>query len=331
MQQSRDVAADMLNRIRRVTVILNPSACRGEAGRRRDEVETYMSRAVRNLHDIVSWRVIETTGPDSATTLAREAVATGVHVIVAAGGDGTLGQVLNGVIGSEVKLGLIPLGTGNDFARTLGVGSSIKDAVLSIFYGEPVKVDVGKIKDRYFINVAGCGFDAVVAQRVNMAGSKLKGRAAYLAAVYQSLREYEPTEMSLTLDGETRELRAILCAVANARSYGGGMKIAPDALVNDGLFDICVVSAAKWEFVRSFSRVFKGTHTTHPDVLMARARSVRVETARPIPVLVDGEIFGETPTDFTLLPKAVTVLGPERPPGSDSVQFGYLDDPGRGR
>ena len=321
----------MLNRIRRITVILNPSAGRGNAGRQRDEVETYFARAVRNLHDIVSWQVIETTGPGSATALAREAVATGVQTVVAAGGDGTLCEVLNGVIGSDVRLGHIPLGTGNDFARTIGIGLTIKDAVLSIFYGDPVKIDVGKIRDKYFLNIAGCGFDAVVAERINKGVKNLKGRAAYISAVYQSLRDFEPVDMNLTFDDETREVRAMLCAVANARSYGGGMKVAPDALLNDGVFDICVVSAGKWEFVKSFPKVFKGTHTTHPDVHMARARRVRVETNRPVSVIVDGESFGETPAEFTLEPAAITMLGPERLPGSDSEQYGYLDPPDRGR
>jgi len=331
MQQSRDVASEMLNRIRRVTVIYNPAANRGNAGRQRDELETYMSRAVRNLHDIVSWKVLETTHQGHAEELAREAVANGVQIIVAAGGDGTLGEVVNGIVGADVKLGIMPMGTGNDFARTLGTGQTIKEAVLSIFYGDPVKVDIGKVKDRYFINVAGCGFDAIIANHVNTTQGKLRGRAAYIAAVYQSLRHFEAVDMELTLDGETRETKALLCAVANARNYGGGMKVAPDALVNDGLFDVCVVSTSKWEFIKSFPRVFKGTHTSHPDVTMARAKRVKIVTAKPMPVLIDGESFGTTPAEFTLIPQAITILGPERPPNSDSEQFGYLDDPDRGR
>ncbi len=251
----------------------------------------------------------------SATELARTAADAGVQVVVAAGGDGTLCEVLNGVIGRDVKLGLIPLGTGNDFARTVGVGLTIKEAVLSIFYGDPVRIDVGKIRDRYFINVAGCGFDAVVAERINKGVRNLSGKAAYVSAVYQSLKDFDPVDMKLTLDGETREVRALLCAVANARSYGGGMKVAPDALLNDGVFDICVVSAGKWEFVKSFPKVYKGTHTNHPDVFMARAKTVRVETGKPVRVIVDGELYGETPAEFTVVPKAVTLLGPEREAG----------------
>ena len=197
MQQSRDVAAEMLKNIRRIAIIFNPAAGRGQAARMRDEMESYMSRAVRNVHDIVSWQVIETTGQGTATGIARKVADAGVQVVIAAGGDGTLCEVMNGIIGRDVKLGVIPLGTGNDFARTIGVGLTIKDAVLSIFYGDPVKIDVGKIGERFFLNVAGCGFDAVVADRINKGGNSLRGKAAYISAILQSLKEFEPVEMKL--------------------------------------------------------------------------------------------------------------------------------------
>jgi len=306
-------------------VIINPAAGRGAANEQRDKMETLLSRAVRNLHDLVSWRVVETTGPGSATTLAREAVSNGVNIVVAAGGDGTVLEVLNGIIGSDVKLAIIPLGTGNDFARTLGSGLTIRDSVLSLFYGDTFKVDVGKCADKYFINIAGCGFDAVVANRVNTHQGRLKGRAVYMAAVYRSLRDFDPVDMELTLDGETRTVKALLCAVANARYYGGGMRIAPDAMMNDGLFEVCVVGAGKWEFVKAFPRVFKGTHVSHPDVLMLKAKEVRIECAKPLPVLLDGEMFGNTPCEFKIIPGAVSVIGPEIQFGGSSEEFGLLD------
>jgi len=326
MRQSRDVAKDMLNMIRRVTVIYNPVAGGGEDVRRRYELETYLSRAVRNLHDIVTWRIEDTTGPGHAEKLARDAAKSGVNIVIAAGGDGTLNEVLNGLIGYESRLGIVPTGTGNDFARTIGVGLTIKEAVLNVFYGDPVTIDVGKSGGRYFINVAGCGFDAIIAERINnQRGGHLKGRSAYVAAVLQSIKELQPTPITLTVDGEVRQMEALLCAVANARSYGGGMKITPDALLNDGLFDICVVNTGKWDFVRSFPRVFKGTHTSHPGVLMLRGKAVKIESANPLPVLIDGESGGVTPSEFTIVPRAVTIMGPERQPGDDSNVYGFVD------
>ncbi len=324
MIQSRDVAAEMLSRIRRVTIILNPEAGRGAARHERENLESMFARAIRNLHDLVSWTVVETTGPGSATILAREAARNGVQIVVAAGGDGTINEVVNGLVGTDVKLGIVPLGTGNDFARTIGCGLTIKEAVLSIFYGDPIRVDLGKLNDRYFINVAGCGFDSEVAHRVNSSNSRLRGRAAYIAAVYHSLKDFAPVNMELTLDSERHEMNGMLCAVANARHYGGGMMIAPEALLNDGLFDVCVVCAGKWEFLKSFPRVFKGTHISHPDVHILQASHVTVRTDRPVPVMLDGEILGETPAEFSLVPEAISVLGPERERDSTGEEFGYI-------
>jgi diacylglycerol kinase (ATP) len=325
MQQSRDVAKDMLKMIRRVTVIYNPVAGGGEDIKKRYELETYLSRAVRNLHDIVSWRIEDSTGPGHAEKLARDAARAGVNIIVAAGGDGTINEVLNGMIGYESRLGIVPTGTGNDFARTIGVGLTIKEAVLNVFYGDPVTIDVGKMGEKYFLNIAGCGFDAIIAERVNNQRGRLKGRSAYVAAVFQSLKEFQPVPIRLTVDGETRELNSLLCAVANARCYGGGMKIAPDALVNDGLFDICVVNTGKWDFVRSFPKVFRGTHTTHPGVLMLRGKTVKIEAATELPLLIDGESAGTTPAEFSIVPNAITILGPEREPGFNGSKFGFVD------
>lgn len=301
--------------MRQVTVILNPTAGRGQAATRRGHLESLLSRTEAD------WKVVETQGPGTATALAQEAVRSDADVIVAAGGDGTLSEVLNGIVGSHVTLGLLPMGTGNDFARTLGIGLTLEAAVSNLFSGEPTPVDVGKIQDRYFLNVAGCGFDAVIAKRVNQGYRKLRGRTAYLAAVYQSLREFVPFDLELTLDGEIRHVSVMLCAIANARSYGGGMKIAPEARLNDGMFDLCLVCTSKWEFLKSFPKVFKGAHTSHPGVMMAHAACVRIATDRPIPVLVDGEIFGTTPAEFTVLPRAVSMLCPKRRPGEEVPDY----------
>ena len=322
--QSRN-AAEFLNCIRRVTVILNPTAGRGQALKRRDELESLLHRSIKNLFDVVSWRVIETTGPGSATAIAAEAAEQGVNLVVAAGGDGTLSEVLNGLVGTQTQLGVIPLGTGNDFARTVGIGTELSKAVLTLFYGNPLQVDVGRTQGRYFLNVAGCGFDAVCAERVNKGYRNLRGTAAYVAAVYQSLIKFQPTQMRLTLDGETRDVCAMLCAVANAQSYGGGMRIAPKARLNDGLLDVCLVTAgSKWQFVKAFPRVYKGTHITHPDVVMLRAKEIRIESETDLPILVDGEIVGTTPAEFTVSPHAVTIMTPEVPTGS-----AFLKDPQR--
>ena len=259
---------------------------------------------------------METAAEGQGRELARRAVEEGAKIVVAAGGDGTLNEVVNGLMESgedrrNVTLGLLPLGTGNDFARCIGLGTDLKLAVETLFNGKSQSVDVGQAQGRWFINIAGCGFDAIVAERVNRGFRLLHGTSAYLAAIAHSLLHLKAAELTLTLDGETHHIRALMCSVANATSYGGGMKVTPDARIDDGLFDICLLAdAGRMEFVRAFPCVFKGSHITHPKVTMLRARNVYIESDPPLPLLIDGEVLGTTPVTFTLVPNALQILIP---------------------
>jgi len=195
--------------------------------------------------------------------------------------------------------------------KAQGISNNLEFAVQTILCGTPQSVDLGQVKGRWFINVAGCGFDAVVAERINQGFRYLHGTPAYIAAVLQSLHTFRAATLRLTLDGLTHELRAMLCAVANAQGYGGGMKVAPDAQIDDGMFDLCIIrEAGALEFLRAFPSVFRGTHVTHPKVTMFCARHVVIESEPPLPLLVDGEIMGTTPAEFTIQPKAIEVLVP---------------------
>lgn len=302
--------------VRRIAVILNPTAGRGQARLRRSALEALLQRSVDSLPllaegDSVRWQILETAAPGGGTPLARQAVAEGADIVAAAGGDGTCGEVVNGLVGSSALLGILPLGTGNDFARCIGLGTDLNQAVRTLFHGRISPLDLGRVQDRWFLNIAGCGFDAVVAERVNLGFHMLRGTAAYLAAITWSLAHFHPAKMILTLDGEERRMRAMLCSVCNAQSYGGGLRIAPDARIDDGLFDVCVLEdVGRLQFLRAFPRVFRGTHTTHPRFSMQRARCVRVESDPPLPVLIDGDVRGTTPVTFTLHPRALRVLTP---------------------
>ncbi len=294
-----------------MTVIVNPAAGRGKARLLLADLEVRLSMVIQNTHRIISWQIVETARPGDATRIAREAVAAGANIVVAAGGDGTIGEVANGLMGSQVPLAILPLGTGNDFAHSIGLGGDFDKAINNLVEGVPIAIDVGRTQGRYFVNVAGCGFDAVVAKRVNRGFRRLRGTAAYVAAVLKTLPSFRAAAIKLTLDDQVIETRAMLCSVANARYYGGGMKIAPDALLTDGMFDICLLKeVSKLEFVRAFPRVFKGTHLTHPAVQMFRSKSVKIESDRPLPVLVDGEVVGTTPAEFEMIPGGLNLIGP---------------------
>jgi len=304
-------------------VVLNPTAGRGQGRRRRPELEQLLTNAAfrfnslkinglkTNAEESLIWNIVETTTALRATELAARAAVDGAMIVAAAGGDGTLNEVANGVVGTNALLGILPLGTGNDFARDLGLGTDLSASVEALCFGAPRPIDLGKCNERWFLNIAGCGFDAIVAQRVNHGFRFLRGTAAYIAAVAQSLIGLRAAEMRLTLDEETIEVRALMCSVCNTTCYGGGMKIAPDAKIDDGWFDICIISdAGRWEFLRTFPRVYKGTHTTHPKVRIIRARNVTIKSDRPLPLLIDGEVLGTTPVAFTLFPHALRIMAP---------------------
>lgn len=292
-------------------VILNPKAGRCRARHQRTALRNLLDHAARQVG--CRWQMVETSCPGEATLIARQAANEGTPVVVAAGGDGTLGEVANGLVGTSTRLGILPLGTGNDFARGVGIGEGLAVAIDNLFTSKPHGVDLGRAGDRYFINVAGCGFDAAVAQRVNRGFRFLHGTAAYVAAVYQTLMTFKPTQMRITVDGEQITERALLCTVANNQSYGGGMRIAPLAQVDDGWLDVCIVKAvSKIEFVRIFPRVFTGTHITHPRFMMLKAKRVWVESQPPVPVLVDGDVPGSTPVEFTVHPSAIQVILPAK-------------------
>lgn len=292
-------------------VILNPNAGRYRARRQQAVLRNLLDHAAQQAG--CRWQMVQTIRPGEATLLARQAANDGTPVVVAAGGDGTLGEVANGLVGTSTRLGILPLGTGNDFVRCVGISENLSVAVETLFIGKPHLVDLGCVGDRYFINVAGCGFDAAVAQRVNRGFRFLRGTTAYVAAVYQTLMTFKPTHMRIIADGEQIVERVLLCTVANSQSYGGGMRIAPLAQVDDGWLDVCIVKAvSKIEFVRIFPRVFTGAHITHPRFMMLKAKQVWVESEPPVPVLVDGDVPRSTPVEFSVYPSAIQVILPAK-------------------
>ncbi len=292
------------------TIILNPQSGRGRGARFRAEIERALPIA----------KILQTTRAGEGTDLARRAVEEGADLVVAAGGDGTLGEVLNGILGSGAKLGVLPLGTGNDFARCLGIGTHLHNALGILKSGSSRVVDVGRVeigdKSRYFLNIAGAGFDSRVAMRINehrpRVLAKLGGTLAYLVACLSEMRRFPLADFRLEIDGKLVESRAVLCAIANASSYGGGMLVAPDADLSDGLFEVCLIKElSRGAFLRAFPGVFSGKHVHHPAVSMLRGAKVRLECEPKLPVLVDGDIFGLTPASFEIIPRAIEVVAPQ--------------------
>jgi diacylglycerol kinase (ATP) len=283
--------------------IINPTAGRGEAGKQIRAI----TQKLRDygLIDPV-WRYTQASG--DAEKLAREAATAGASLVVAVGGDGTLHEVVNGILGSEATLGLIPFGTGNDFARAVGLFGDLDRACRTIAQGDTHRFDVGSIEGagtgglRHFLVLSGTGFDARTAQTVNEGIKYLAGAPAYVWGAILTAREFQPFDLTVTLDnGEVHKTRAMFVSMANTATTGGGMKIAPEARPDDGLLDICLVrELGKVAMLWQLTQVFEGKHVNHPAVTMLRSSRITLEADPPQPLLIDGEVCGMTPATVTV-------------------------------
>ena len=258
--------------------------------------------------------VEETTAPGSAKHQAKRFADEGCAIVVAAGGDGTVRDVMEGVLGTAAALAVLPLGTGNDFSRCIDAGPSVESAIAALKGSERKRIDIGRWhqgdRSGHFVNVAGCGFDAVVADRVNHGYRRIRGTMAYVVGLLQTLATYRATNLKIVVDGEPMEGKAMLCAFANATSYGGGMRIAPTADLCDGMLDLVLVGdMGRAGFLKSFPRVFKGTHLTHPRVTHRRFQRLDIESDPPVPTLVDGELLPAGPLSIEVVSQALEVIG----------------------
>jgi diacylglycerol kinase (ATP) len=294
----------------RVALIVNPTSGKGVGREIGDQTRRLLHEAG---HDVV-----DVSGSDyqQARSRAGEAVSRGVDTVVVVGGDGMVHLGVNLCAGTSSRLAVVAAGTGNDFARNLGL--PIRDAraaVALLTDGRTRDIDLGRVShgvagEKWFGGVLGAGFDAVVnarAQRMTWP----RGQMRYNLAVLRELPVFRPIPYAVELDGHRLETRAMLVAVANTTSFGGGMRVCPDADVTDGLFDVLIVHALSIpSFLRVFPKVYSGTHTTHPAVEIFRARRVRLE-ASGIHSQADGETFADLPIDAEVVPGALHVVTPK--------------------
>jgi diacylglycerol kinase (ATP) len=289
----------------RVCYIMNPTAGNGRAKRLWEKLAP--QAAARG-----EFAVYQTTAKGEAVQLARQAADRGFECVVAVGGDGTLSEVANGLFGTTARLGLIPAGTGNDFARAVGLFGHPTAALRHIYEGTPHSIDLVQIKGGpVFINVAGVGFDAEVARRVNAYPKFMGGTIPYLWGVLGTLLRYRPVPLEIELDGTSLHRSIFLTALGNAQAYGGGMRITPDAKVDDGWLDICIGAPITLaELGRLLPKIYQGAHVGHPKVEFHRARHVELRSSQGAVLHADGEVLGGLPLTVDLLPGAITFMGP---------------------
>lgn len=288
---------------RRVVLLTNPAAGKGRGDRVAATADVWLSGA--------GWHVDRVAGRDAdeALDLARAAAADDdVDALVACGGDGLVNVALQAVAGTGTPLGIVPAGTGNDIARAIGVPLGDAGAAAAhLMAWRPRRMDLARIGDRYFASVLAAGFDAVVNERANRMAWP-RGQARYNLATLAELPGFRPLSYLLDLDGEPRRLDAMLVAVGNGPSFGGGLRMAEGAFIDDGLLDVVVIKPlGRLELVRTYPKLFTGAHVHHPQYERHRVR--RVTVACPgIVGYADGERFGRLPLTVECVPGAVEVL-----------------------
>ncbi|MFQ6097883.1 MAG: diacylglycerol/lipid kinase family protein, partial [Armatimonadota bacterium] len=285
----------------RIAIVANPLA-----GRRRATSVGEVARLIRDAGHEVQVHFSESAG--HCRELAAAAAQGGCEVVAAAGGDGTLSQVARGILHTNASLALIPFGTGNDFCLAAGISRDPIEAGKQLVRGCPRPIDVCWVGDkrRPFVNIAGVGFDAAVANVFQRLRWPLAGGTwGYLTAVVLTLFRSSPARYRLRIDNATIVTQAWLVPVCNAISYARGMRIAPGARIDDGKLDVCVVGAvSRPELLRNLRRVFAGAHTQHPAFSHYQAEHVHIEADPPQPVMVDGDPYTHTPVEFGIMPGA---------------------------
>ncbi|PAE33322.1 diacylglycerol/lipid kinase family protein [Bacillus sp. 7884-1] len=265
----------------------------------------------------VDYCVRFTEKPKHAPLLVQELIKkVKVTVMVAVGGDGTIHEVINGLVGTDTPLGIIPAGSGNDFSRGLGIPTKHDRALERILNGKPKIIDIGFVNSTYFCTVSGIGFDGEVAKKTNESMHKKvlnfvrMGQISYLISAINVLFQYKPMEITLMIDQKLYKIQKVwLIAVANFPYYGGGFMICPDAEINDGLFDICIVQGmSKWEFLRIFPLAYKGKHTSSPFIKIIKGKEIEILSSTPMLVHGDGEVIGQTPARIRMEPSALYVI-----------------------
>jgi diacylglycerol kinase (ATP) len=289
-------------------IIVNPTAGSGRAAKLVPWIrERLAQRPDADLH--------VTVRPGEAQELAARAAEAGCDRLVAVGGDGTIQEVVNGVLDgtSRPSLGIVPVGSGNDLARSLGLPTDPAEA-WTVAIGRVTRtIDAalatnGDRRQRWFASAGGIGFDAQVAAAMSSRRGWQSGRAGYLLTTLAELLRFDNRRLRLVLDGEPLDCRALLVAIANGPYYGGGMRIAPDAQPDDGWLDLCVVGdVSRLTAIRELPNLYRGTHVRHPAVSLHRARLVEIEGEGATHAHLDGEPFGSIPLRVEVRPGSLEV------------------------
>lgn len=296
-------------------IIVNPAAGAGRTARKWPQIMGLLkSMGLQFEYDM-------TEAPGHAVELARSAAKKGCEFVVSVGGDGTINEIVNGLYDAgsmgDVKLGIISTGSGNDYIRTIGVPLNHLEACRCLTKTSKRAVDVGVVEyvnngqtlKRLFVNFAGLGFDAEVVRATTQRFKMLGSMPSYLLGLLTTLLFYQNREVSITLDGHTERRKVCVVLMGNGKYGGGGMFSTPHADPTDGLFDVLIIdNLSKPDLLWSLPRVYRGTHLTHPKVTVKRAREIEIQPVGHMSVQADGELLGEAPARFYMMPSALSIV-----------------------
>jgi diacylglycerol kinase (ATP) len=285
-------------------IVHNPGS-----GRRRDRREFLSAMVMALAQRGIGAEVRVTTTPGDATRLARDAVADGSPMIVVHGGDGTVNEAMQPIVGSRTLLAVWPGGTANVLARELGLPRDIERVADMIAAGRVRRVAVGRAGARYFLLMAGVGVDATLVRVVNPTLKRLIGEGAYWVAAVGQLARWRPERFRVEVNG--REYRATLAVIARVASYGGGLRLAPRARIESDQFDLCLFDwTARHRFLRGLPAAFSGRHLDLPGVTYLRGPRAGARGEGTVWVQVDGELLGALPMTFECVPAALSLVVP---------------------
>jgi diacylglycerol kinase (ATP) len=289
----------------RIIILLNPNAGRGKARFVLREALEVMPRPGLKVD------VQESRDAQHLLALARQAAAEKPDAIVSLGGDGTHHYVLNGIVGSEIPLGFIPCGSGNDFAKGLGIPTQARAAAEVVRAGNIRRVDLGRVGNMVYGCIAGAGFDSVVTRYANERVRRLRGSWAYAWSILRCLKSYRPEPLEIVSDVQEFSGEVIFAVVGNNVSYGGGIHLTPRARLDDGLLDVCIIPyLGKLEFLRWVPCAYRGEHLRHPRIIYFQARKVSLSTTSRLELFGDGEFMQELPATIEIVPRALPVIVP---------------------
>jgi len=286
----------------KLLVIINPMAGK-KALRLLPKIKRWLSQSPHEFSFSIP------TSQDEMRLEIMKAPFGGINAILLCGGDGTVHEALPAIAETNLPFGLIPCGRGNDFARNIGLSMNLRKHCILPFDPRVRKFDLPTINAIPFVSIACIGLDAEVNRLARDGKGYFGGKLGYIVCVLKALKKFKPFEIEMTIDGQFWRDRVMMVTIANGPYYGGGMKIAPDAIMDDGVLNICIVKEmSKWELLREFPKVFKGTHIFNPNFVMKTGQKAKIQSDEYREIFADGEYVGNLPAECTVGNQTIQIM-----------------------